>query len=287
MFDQEHSIESWRASLPDEMRGRTEEVEELEQHLRDAFEERVEAGDAPESAWAAAVTSIGGMQQLVREFEKLDSTSRVWIPAWLAVCAMALIVISISLVMALGIRLRGQPLLATHVVFVTTGYSAVFAVGFLAAVAVLLRAWFGWDNHQDRSMRFVGGLLAGLSVGATIMGVILGAVWAHEHMGRWWGWDPKEVGAVCVLAWGVILLKSFLARAMVPQMLMLLGVVGNVVVASSWFGPALMGQANVYGSGISWIGSLLGGFLIMQMALVYLVLLPPRVLRGGSVEANV
>ena len=286
MFDLEKSMESWRASLPAEMLGRGEQVEELEQHLRDAFDERVEAGDAPEAAWAAAVASMGATQQLASEFRKLDRAARVWIPAWLAVGAMAFVVISVSLLVVLGSRFRG-PLLATHVVCVTTGYSAVFAVGFLAAVAVLSRAWFGWDGQQDRSMRLAGGLLAGLSVAATAPGVILGAVWAHEHMGRWWGWDPKEVGAVCVLAWGVILLKSFLARTTPPQMLMLLGVVGNVVVASGWFGPALMTQGHVYGNGISLIGALLGGFLILQMGLVYLVLLPPRVLRGGSVEANV
>ena len=67
---------------------------------------------------------------------------------------------------------------------------------------------------------------------------------------------------------------------------MLLGVIGNGVVASSWFGPALMLQARSSGIGIPSIGAFLGTFLILQMGLVYLVLLPPRASRGGSVEAS-
>src|SRR5207248_1403818 len=132
MFDLDKALESWRASLPAEMRKRDEEVDELEQHLRDAFEERIEAGDAPDAAWTAAVASLGATQQIAREFRKLDRAARIWIPAGLAVCAMAFILVSVILVV--GSRMRGRPLLATHVVFVTTGYCAVFAVGFLAAV---------------------------------------------------------------------------------------------------------------------------------------------------------
>ena len=192
MFDLEKSVESWRARRETGMRGRAGS-EELEQHLRDAFDQRIEAGDTPDAAWAAAVESMGATRELAREFGKLDRAGGVWIPARLAVGAMAFIVISVSLAMALGNRFKG-PLLATHIVFVTTGYCAIFAVGFLAAVAVLSRAWFGWADPQDRSMRLTGDLLAGLSVAATLPGVILGDV-GTEHMGRWWAWDPKELGA--------------------------------------------------------------------------------------------
>ena len=131
MFDLEKALQSWRESLPAELRERREHVEELEEHLRDAFDERVNCGEPHEPAWAAALALLGPTQQLAREFRKLDRAARIWIPAWLAVCAMVLIVVSV--VLGLGPRMRGRPLLATHVVFVTTGYCAVFAVGFLAA----------------------------------------------------------------------------------------------------------------------------------------------------------
>ena len=283
MFDLDKALESWRSSLPAEIRQHREHVEELEQHLRDSFEERTRDGAAPDAAWAAAVASLGSAGQLAREFGKLDRSARAWIPVSIAACGM--IVIVIRIVLDLDGRMRSQPLLATHVALVITGYCAVFAVGFFTAFAILSRALIGWEEPQHRAVRRIGGMLSSLSVAATAPGVILGAVWAHQHMGRWWGWDPKEIGGMCVLAWGVILFKSFVSRTTAPQMLMALGVIGNAVVAISWFGPVLTAQSHSYGNGTSLVGALLGAFLIVQMGLVYLALLPPRVLRREKAGA--
>ena len=40
-----------------------------------------------------------------------------------------------------------------------------------------------------------------LGLAALLLAVALGAWWSHRYLGRWWGWDPKEIGGICVLAW--------------------------------------------------------------------------------------
>ena len=40
---------------------------------------------------------------------------------------------------------------------------------------------------------------AGLTFAGLALLLITGAVWANESWGRYWGWDPKEVGAL--VAW--------------------------------------------------------------------------------------
>jgi cytochrome c biogenesis factor len=45
-----------------------------------------------------------------------------------------------------------------------------------------------------------------MKIGVTFLatGIILGAVWASESWGRYWGWDPKET-------WSLITLMGYLA----------------------------------------------------------------------------
>jgi ABC-type transport system involved in cytochrome c biogenesis permease subunit len=40
---------------------------------------------------------------------------------------------------------------------------------------------------------------AGITFAGLALLLITGAVWANESWGRYWGWDPKEVGAL--VAW--------------------------------------------------------------------------------------
>jgi hypothetical protein len=275
MFDLDQSVAAWRSSLPADLRARPERIDELEQHLRDAFEQQAAAGAAPHAAWSAALDALGPTPAIAGEFVKLDG--RRWLPAWLAGGGMALVVIGTSVF--LGSSLRDRPLLAAHVLIIVTAYCAVFAVGFLATAAVLSRALFGWPDHRQRSLRIAGSRLALLALVTTVVGVVLGSIWARNHLGRWWGWDPKEIGGLCVLAWSAIQFKSFHSRSTPAQFLMLLGVIGNAVVATGWFGPVLLSSTHLYGTGPSVVGALLGVFLVLQIALVYLVLQPSRGLR--------
>ena len=57
-------------------------------------------------------------------------------------------------------------------------------------------------KHHARSFRELGiineiALLAGLMLMTT--GTFMGAVWANESWGRYWGWDPKETWALITI----------------------------------------------------------------------------------------
>ena len=35
----------------------------------------------------------------------------------------------------------------------------------------------------------------------TLIGTMLGGMWADQSWGRFWGWDPKENGALLIILW--------------------------------------------------------------------------------------
>ena len=87
----------------------------------------------------------------------------------------------------------------------TAGYVATFVVGGLAAWSVLSRAAGGWDASRAAAFRSAAMRLSAAGLALTLVAVASGAWWAGGHLGRYWGWDAKEVGGLCVLAWnGVI-----------------------------------------------------------------------------------
>jgi hypothetical protein len=273
MFDLESEIRSWRQQFASSGGGQTDALDELESHLREEFDRLVSSGTAPQDALAQAIAKLGPPAQIAKEFYKLHR--RRWLPAWIISSVLA---ISIALVaffcfsrVASG---RTTMLLAAHVVAITAGYAAVFAIGFIGICAAAIRAAWGWNDEHDAALRRAGVRLALVAIAATLIGCMLGAGWAHENIGRWWAWDAREVGGVCVLLWSCIMWRAFAAKEASAQARICLAVVANQVVAVSWFEPFLFSGAHLYGATPASIGMFLGAFLVVQMLLVYLTLLP-------------
>ncbi len=130
--------------------------------------------------------------------------------------------------------------LATHVVAMSAGYAATLVAGGLGIAALvrnLLRRE-GWpEGGLDRTL--VG--VTGFALGANVLGTFLGGVWADQAWGRFWGWDPKENGALLLVLWNALLLHARAAGLAGPRGCALLAVGGNVVTAWSWFGVNLLG----------------------------------------------
>jgi hypothetical protein len=59
--------------------------------------------------------------------------------------------------------------------------------------------------------RMVYGVLCFCLIFATV-GTILGGIWANDSWGRFWGWDPKENGALMICLWGLVLLHLRMGR---------------------------------------------------------------------------
>lgn len=161
--------------------------------------------------------------------------------------------------------------LATHVVVVTTGYAATFLAGFLAIIYVV-RGLFtrSLDKGTAAALaRMVYGIVCFATL-FSLVGTILGGIWADQSWGRFWGWDPKENGALIIVLWNAIILHARWGGLVKQRGLMILAIFGNVVTSWSWFGTNMLGVGlHSYGfmeAAFWW----LIGFIASQLLLIAL-----------------
>ena len=167
--------------------------------------------------------------------------------------AIASIVGVLSLIVAHNLALSGDTMgvlravldtnfwLATHVVIITLGYASTFFSGFLAIVYIM-RGFFtkSLDKETSKSLtRMVYGVVC-FSTLFSFVGTILGGIWADQSWGRFWGWDPKENGALLIVIWNAIILHARWGGMIKERGLMNLAVFGNIVTAFSWFGVNML-----------------------------------------------
>ena len=167
--------------------------------------------------------------------------------------------------------------LATHVVVITLGYSAMFLAGALG-IAFIFQGLLSKRFTKDAA-RSLGTMVYGITCFATLfslVGTILGGIWADQSWGRFWGWDPKENGALMIVLMGAILLHARWGGLCRERGLMALAICGNIITAWSWFGTNLLGVGlHSYGftdSGFFWM--LL--FFLSQVGIIALGFLPWR-----------
>ena len=132
--------------------------------------------------------------------------------------------------------------LATHVVCVTLGYASTFLAGFLALTYIVRGAFTpSLDRATAQSLtRMVYGIVCFATL-FSFVGTILGGIWADQSWGRFWGWDPKENGALLIVLWNAIILHARWGGLVRQRGLMVLAVFGNVVTSWSWFGVNMLG----------------------------------------------
>ncbi len=161
--------------------------------------------------------------------------------------------------------------LATHVVVITLGYSAMFVAGALA-LFFILRAVFT-PNFTRKDARSMETMVYGVvCFGAlfSLVGTILGGIWADQSWGRFWGWDPKENGALLIVLVAAILLHVRWGGLSRERGIMNLAIFGNIVTSWSWFGTNMLGVGlHSYGFMDSAFVSLIG-FWASQFAFILL-----------------
>jgi ABC-type transport system involved in cytochrome c biogenesis permease subunit len=165
--------------------------------------------------------------------------------------------------------------LATHVVTVTIGYAATFLAGFLALI-YLGRGIF--TRSLDRpTADALAGMVYGVVCFATVfsfVGTVLGGIWADQSWGRFWGWDPKENGALIIVLWNALILHARWGGLVKQPGLMALAVFGNVVTAWSWFGVNMLGVGlHSYGfmdAAFWWLAA----FIVLQLGAIALAAIP-------------
>lgn len=166
--------------------------------------------------------------------------------------------------------------LSTHVVFITLGYSATFAAGALALVYLLDRAWLRrWDEESARAVvRMIYGTVC-FALLFSFVGTVWGGLWADDSWGRFWGWDPKENGALMIVLWNAIILHARWDGMVRDRGLALLAIGGNIITSWSWFGVNELG-AGLHSYGFTeGVLLALGLFVLSQLALIVIGCLLP------------
>jgi ABC-type transport system involved in cytochrome c biogenesis permease subunit len=132
--------------------------------------------------------------------------------------------------------------LATHVTAVTLGYTATFVAGFLGmtyiGMGVLTRAL---DKPTAKSLYQMTYGVVCFATMLSFIGTVLGGIWADQSWGRFWGWDPKENGALLIVIWNAIVLHARWGGMVKERGVAVLVVVGNIVTGWSWFGTNMLG----------------------------------------------
>jgi ABC-type transport system involved in cytochrome c biogenesis permease subunit len=171
--------------------------------------------------------------------------------------------------------------LATHVVAVTLGYSATFLAGFLGIVYILRGLLT--KSFEEAAAKSLGRMMYGIVCFATLfslVGTILGGIWADQSWGRFWGWDPKENGALLIVLWNAIILHARWGGFARERGIAVMTVFGNIITSLSWFGVNMLGIGlHSYGFMDQAFGVLLG-FIISQLAIIGAGLLPQKFWRG-------
>jgi ABC-type transport system involved in cytochrome c biogenesis permease subunit len=163
--------------------------------------------------------------------------------------------------------------LATHVTCITLGYTATFVAGFMGityVAAMAVSAFFGWRASTDDKVRqflaspdaqqgarrfftrffdtdagsVMGKMIYGIvcfGMFLSFTGTVLGGLWADVSWGRFWGWDPKENGALLIVIWCALILHARWGGMVKQRGMAILAVLGNIITAWSWFGTNFLG----------------------------------------------
>ncbi len=137
--------------------------------------------------------------------------------------------------------------LSTHVICITIGYGICLITSLVSHCYFLLK-----DNS---SLLPTIKSLALLSLLFTAIGTILGGLWADQSWGRFWGWDPKENGALLIVLWIIWLLHSHLTKHLTDNGFVAGTGFLSVIVVLAWFGVNLLSVGlHSYGfiSGVAW-----------------------------------
>jgi ABC-type transport system involved in cytochrome c biogenesis permease subunit len=165
--------------------------------------------------------------------------------------------------------------LATHVVVVTLGYASTFVAGFLGLIYILRGVFTKTlDAATGKSLaRMIYGIVCFATL-FSFVGTVLGGIWADQSWGRFWGWDPKENGALIIVLWNALILHLRWGGMIRERGLAVCVIGGNIVTSWSWFGVNMLGIGlHSYGftdAAFRWLLA----FVLSQVALIILGLLP-------------
>lgn len=128
--------------------------------------------------------------------------------------------------------------LATHVTCINIGYAGAL----LGSITSMVYVIFRFLTKGEPSVEFRR-LLTRITYGImcfgllfALVGTVLGGIWANDSWGRFWGWDPKENGALMIVLMGLVILHARLGGYIREIGLHALSLLLGAITLFSWFG---------------------------------------------------
>lgn len=169
--------------------------------------------------------------------------------------------------------LNSSVFLTLHVFTIALGFAGMILSGIVSHL-VLFRGPAALPSAEMPKGSPLYALMYGTLVfGAvfTIVGTLLGGVWADYAWGRFWGFDPKECGALFVILWAMFLLHLRAGRLVSVRTFALLNCFNVIVTFLCWFGVNLLGVGlhsyGFQGGTATWLGA----FIIADVLLILLI----------------
>ncbi len=130
--------------------------------------------------------------------------------------------------------------LATHVVTITIGYACSFVAGLVGHVYLFIQIIKPKDKELLKNIYSNSRGLLIVAIFFVVLGTILGGIWADQSWGRFWGWDPKENGALLIALWLLMTQHGRISGLLKPVAYAASLSLTNITVALAWFGVNLL-----------------------------------------------
>ena len=159
--------------------------------------------------------------------------------------------------------------LATHVPCINLGYAAGMVSAIFSVIYVTMRLFgkvqLGDATAKDLTRMSYAFIMVGLFL--SLVGTVLGGIWANYSWGRVWGWDPKENGALMIVLVNLVVLHARLGGYIREVGFHVCGLLLGMVVAFSWF------ATNQLGVGLHAYGAMDGAWMWLYIFWGFLALL--------------
>jgi ABC-type transport system involved in cytochrome c biogenesis permease subunit len=133
--------------------------------------------------------------------------------------------------------------LSTHVPLINLGYAACMVAALISMIYFVQRLFGMFKTGEDDARLLTrvayGFIAAGLFL--SLVGTVLGGIWANYSWGRFWGWDPKENGALMIVLMCLVILHARLGGYIREVGLHCCNLVLGCIVIFSWFGVNQLG----------------------------------------------
>ena len=164
-----------------------------------------------ETMVAMSIISLIGVQFLWQRYPAVVGPGIITAGASLFVAAMGINDPAIGLL----VPVLSSTLLSIHVMLVMTAYSLLAMITGISIVALIKPRLLPERTNLSMMLLYPAELLLGA-------GIFVGAIWANESWGRYWGWDPKETWAlITFIIYAIPFHGSIFPRLQKPRLLSL------------------------------------------------------------------